>query len=265
MQGPDEVRIETPEQIDLALEPAGLGSRFVAWVVDSLIWSAVLLFAALVLGLLARLVGFSPRSQNWAPALVLALALIYLLLVAYGNFFELRWNGQTPGKRLADLRVIREGGAPIDFRSSCIRNLLRPVDIVPLFYGVGTLTALLTARRQRLGDLAAGTLVIRERALAPPADPAAILARFASGEMQFTAHQVQACAPGDRHVLRSYFDRHEGLEARARRRLATRLAQLFAERVGYPPDGTLTDLDSAEKFLASLYRDLDTWARHGRK
>ncbi len=267
MQGPDEVRIETPEQIDLALEPAGLGSRFVGWVVDSLVWLAVLLLILLAAAIAAGLAGYSPGRQTWTGGIVLAViaVLVYLLLLGYDIVFELRWNGQTPGKRLAGLRVIREGGAPIDFRSSCIRNLLRPVDTLPLFYGVGTLTALLTARRQRLGDLAAGTLVIRERALAAPADPAAVFARYASSELQFTADQVQACAPADRHVLRSYFDRNEGMEARARRRLAGRLAQMLAGRVGYEPNGVLTDLGEAEKFLASLYRDLDAWARHGRK
>src|SRR5579884_1522397 len=127
MQGPDEVRIETPEQIDLALEPAGLGSRFVGWVVDSMIWLAALLGILAAAALAAGLAGFSPGRQTWTGGIALALivVLVYLLLLGYDVIFELRWNGQTPGKRLAGLRVIREGGAPIDFRSSCIRNLLR--------------------------------------------------------------------------------------------------------------------------------------------
>lgn len=266
MQGPDEVRIETPEQIDLALEPAGLGSRFVAWVVDSLIWAAALIVLLLLVALVAALLGASFRSE-WAVGLVAAVgvAVGYLILLGYDIGFELRRNGQTPGKRMAGLRVIRESGAPIDFRSSCIRNLLRPVDLLPVFYGVGTLVALLTARRQRLGDLAAGTLVIRERALTAPAELAEVIAAYASEEIAFTPEQVQACSPADRHILRSYFNRVGEMDKRSRRQLGRRLAKLFAEKISYEPNGDLADPTAAETFLASLYRDLDNWARHGRK
>jgi uncharacterized RDD family membrane protein YckC len=266
MQGPDEVRIETPEQIELALEPAGLGSRFVAYVVDALVWIGLLIGLAILAVLAAALLGLTP-SGEWTSNLLLGLlgVVVYLILLGYDIVFELRWNGQTPGKRFAGIRVLREGGAPIDFRSSCLRNLLRPVDSLPLAYLLGALLVLVTSRRQRLGDMAAGTIVIRERALAAPADLDKVIARLATDEFAFTPEHVAACSPGDRHILRSYFLRCESLDDRARHKLARRLARLFCAKTGYEPDWPLRDPDLCENFLASLYRDLHNWARHGRK
>jgi uncharacterized RDD family membrane protein YckC len=266
MQGPDEVRIETPEQIDLALEPAGLGSRFYAWFIDVLIWAGVLLLVGLLGAVLLGLLGVAP-SAEWLQGMMLALigAFGYATILGYDIFFELRWNGQTPGKRVAGLRVMREGGAPVDFRSSCVRNLLRPVDYLPGFYLFGGLLVLLTARRQRLGDLAAGTLVIRERALAAPAELDAVIGRFASDDFAFTPDHISACSANDRYLLRSYFLRFDEMDEKARYQLAGRLARTFREKTGYDLDWPLNGDREAVAFLASLYRDLDKWARHGRK
>src|SRR5437763_9724482 len=151
MLPPDEIGIETPEQIDLMLEPAGLGSRFVAWVVDWL-WK---LFALLLL-LLVGLVFFAlvnARLPDWFEGYYLAaLALLVgALLMAYDVYFEVRHNGQTPGKRHQGLRVLRESGGPVDFRSACIRSLLAVADFLPLFHLLGATLVLLTRRHQRLG------------------------------------------------------------------------------------------------------------------
>ena len=270
MQGPDEVRIETPEQIDLALEPAGLGSRFVALAYDLLIQVLVLLLlvilGALLFGLLLGAAGLT-GNESWLPGVLLALLLAVLFLFQFGYdiYFEVRRNGQTPGKKVAGLRVLREGGGPIDFRSSCIRNLLRPVDMLPLFYLLGALVAALNARRQRLGDIAAGTMVIRERNADMPADMADVIGQLASDEFAFGPEHVAACEPGDRHVLRSYFSRCERMEPKARAKLARRLAGAFCAKTGYQPNPPITTARDSETFLASLYRDLDQWARHGRK
>jgi len=266
MQGPDEVRIETPEQIDLALEPAGLGSRFYAWFMDCLLWAALLILVGVAGAVLLGLAGASP-SAEWLQGMAVPLwgAIVYAAWVLYGVAFEVRSNGQTPGKAFAGIRVLREGGAPVDFRSSCIRNLLRPVDYLPMCFLLGGLMVLLTNRKQRLGDLAAGTMVIRERALAAPADLARLIQKFASEEFLFTPEQVSACTPNDRYILRSYFLRLEEMEPDARRQLAQRLAETFYAKTGYEPNRPQNDAALAETFLASLYRDLDNWARHGRK
>jgi uncharacterized RDD family membrane protein YckC len=267
MLGPDEVRIETPEQIDLTLEPAGLGSRFVARFLDIDIQIGIFTGVAIVCAVLLALLGGFDLSSKLAPGYVGALIalVVFLIQFIYDIFFELRWNGQTPGKYAAGIRVMRDGGAPIDFRASCIRNLLRVVDFLPLFYLGGALLILLGSRRQRLGDLAAGTVVIRERATALPEDIARVVAKYASDEFVFTAEQISACAPSDRHVLRSYFQRHRDMETGSRRRLARQLVKTFCTKTGYQPEEPIDDGHTAEAFLASLYRDLDNWARQGRK
>jgi uncharacterized RDD family membrane protein YckC len=266
MQGPDEVRIETPEQIELALEPAGLGSRFVACVVDTLTWAGILFVLILVGAIILASVGGLPAG-GWIMGVLGALLglLVYGFILTYDIVFELRWTGQTPGKRVAGIRVMRQGGGPIDFRSSCIRNLLRPVDWLPAFYLLGALVAAVSRRRQRLGDLAAGTLVIRERIVAMPEDLAKMIEDFASDEFTFGPEHVAACEPGDRHVLRSYFARYGDMDPRARDKLARRLARMFCSKTGYQPPQPLTTARTSETFLASLYRDLDQWAKHGRK
>src|SRR5262249_39742052 len=135
MLGPDEVRIETPEQIDLTLEPAGLGSRFVARVLDLLIQFFTLVFVAFLVGILLGLAGMKFSPELLQGPLVAVLAVVaFVVLFLYDIPFELRWNGQTPGKIAAGIRVMRDGGAPVDFQASCIRNVLRTVDFLPLLY-----------------------------------------------------------------------------------------------------------------------------------
>jgi uncharacterized RDD family membrane protein YckC len=263
MHGPDEFRIETPEQIDLALEPAGLGSRFVALVLDLLLWFAVLVLVSLVVG---GLVGLTlPADTALSLLLPLLSALGFLLMVGYNVYFEVRRNGQTPGKWVAGIRVRRDGGGPVDFTASCVRNVLRAADLLPGFYLLGAAVAGLSARRQRIGDLAAGTVVIRERVAEVPEDLARVIEKLASAEVTFTPEQVAACAAADRHVLRSFFRRQRDLDPQARLQLATRLAENFAAKTGYQPPDPLTQGDRPLVFLASLYRDLESWATHGRK
>jgi uncharacterized RDD family membrane protein YckC len=265
MQWADDFRIETPEQIDVSLELAGLGSRFVAQVLDWLIkWGLLVLIGLVVLVVLALAgTAFNDKTVQVYVATFLV-ALFYLLLLGYDIYFEVRHNGQTPGKKRAGLRVIREGGAPVDFRSACIRNLLAMADFLPAFFLLGGLLVLLTERRQRLGDLAAGTLVIRERALEPPADLSMQIAKVASEEFVFTADQLSACTGDDRHILRSFFQRYHQLESSPRRKLACRLAEEFLQKTGYPLTEPLRGGSEAEAFLASLYRDIEKLAEHGR-
>jgi uncharacterized RDD family membrane protein YckC len=268
MLGPDEVRIETPEQIDLALEPAGLGSRFVARMLDTLVQIGIVVLVGIPCVILLALAGISfDLSSNLALSYLVAVFALLLFLVqfVYDIYFELRRNGQTPGKGRAGIRVMRDGGAPVDFWASCIRNILRVADFMPAAYLGGALLILLGSRRQRLGDLAAGTVVIRERAVAPPNEMAWIVEKYASDEFAFTAEQISACAPSDRYVLRSYFQRHHDMETGSRRRLARQLVKTFCTKTGYQPEEPIDDGHTAEAFLASLYRDLDNWARQGRK
>src|SRR5438128_2730313 len=183
MQWTDDLGIETPEQIEVALEIAGLGSRFLAQVCDWLVkWLLVLLvglLGLLVLGLSGMSVG-----DKTAQSLLIALGIgfAYAVLLGFDIYYEVRHSGQTPGKKWVGIRVVRENGAAVDFHAACVRNLVGLADFLPAFYLLGGLLVLLSGRGQRLGDMAAGTIVIRERALAPPGEVDPQIEQFASDE-----------------------------------------------------------------------------------
>src|SRR5207237_7237038 len=128
-------------------------------------WKLFALLLLLVVGLIFFALA-NAHLSDWLEGYYLAVLglIVGALLMAYDVYFEVRHNGQTPGKRHQGLRVLRESGGPFDFRRSCIRSLLAVADLLPAFYLLGATLVLLTRRHQRLGDLAAGTMVIRERA-----------------------------------------------------------------------------------------------------
>src|SRR6266568_1097330 len=161
-----EYSVLTPERVSLQYDIAGIGSRGAAALVDTLIQSVALIviLVAVTAGLAASSEFFSLGAG--AATLSLALFALALFLVADGYFmlFEILWSGQTPGKRMVGIRVMRENGYPIRPIDAVIRNLVRIVDWLPAGYGVGVLTMLFNKRARRLGDFASGTIVVREGA-----------------------------------------------------------------------------------------------------
>jgi len=166
--------IETPERVQLEFALASIGNRFLAVVVDhSIQYLSIFLVAWFFLSIAGysgeRLTDASERLFSDAPKWIIALMILALFLIFSGYFvlFEWLWNGQTPGKRLLKLRVIRDDGRPLTLWESIARNLLRICDAVPGFvlpiYSVGLIVIFLSDRDQRVGDLFAGTVVIRER------------------------------------------------------------------------------------------------------
>ena len=163
--------IETPERVPLHFALASIGNRFIACAIDHAI-------QALVLGLIAIasvvIASFSilERGLSGAPKWVYAVMILVLFLIfsGYFAFFEWIWSGQTPGKRWLKLRVIREDGRPITFWEASVRNLLRTFDMMPApFYSIGLISVFSSTRDQRIGDMVAGTVVIREREEEAPA------------------------------------------------------------------------------------------------
>ena len=141
---------------------AGIGSRFIALLVDYLIWGAGIAFLMWIFAfLLPGLTAFNRLSAQWATALYLFL--IFLFNWGYFTLFEAFWNGRTPGKRIAGIRVIQRSGRAIGLFESMARNFVRFIDQIPFFYAVGAIAIFVTRDHQRLGDLAAGTLVVRDR------------------------------------------------------------------------------------------------------
>src|SRR6476620_11275957 len=167
----DVLIIETPERVPLHFGLASIGNRFLACAIDHAIQGVALV----LLGISALIVSsfsFLEQTMTSAPKWVIAVLIILLFLVfaGYFTFFEWMWSGQTPGKRWLKLRVIREDGRPITFWEAAVRNLLRTFDIMPWpFYSVGLISVFISSRDQRVGDMVAGTVVVREREAEAPA------------------------------------------------------------------------------------------------
>jgi uncharacterized RDD family membrane protein YckC len=164
--------IETPERVQLEFALASIGNRFLACAIDHLIQFITIILVYVSVVLLTNNFGID-RNDGTAsviadlPKWVIAIMIIvvFLLFTSYFAFFEWLWNGQTPGKKLLKLRVIREDGRPVTLWETIARNLMRLFDIMPFpFYSIGFIAVFLNSRDQRIGDLFAGTVVVRERA-----------------------------------------------------------------------------------------------------
>ena len=158
---PDEMlNIDTPENVAFGYNVAGIGSRFLAALVDTtiIVLLQLIALAASAFGLNATRLMTSLGS--WAAAIFGLIA--FLLFWGYYIFFEMLWNGQSPGKRWVGLRVIRADGTPVTLAESIIRNLVRLIDFMPFGYGIGVVTMFFNDQARRLGDLAAGSLVVHD-------------------------------------------------------------------------------------------------------
>lgn len=234
----DRITISTPEGIELSLTLAGLGSRFIAGAADLVIQAVLIGILALVAAAIAGLLS--------AVTIVLSFAIWFL----YPILFEVLGAGRTPGKRWTHLRVIRDSGVPVDLQASAIRNLARLLDGPVLLYLPTMISIAVTARNQRPGDLAAGTIVIREnpdgaarRGPARTASPSTAPAASAPG------WDVSAVTVEEVAAVRRFLARREDLDATARWTLAHRLAEGLASKVSGAPTG-LED----ERFLEELTR-----------
>ena len=165
--------IETPERVPLHFALASIGNRFLACAFDHFLQLVAIALVAIVLVWTGNLFGLSESVRD-APKWVVALLILAVFLIwsSYFALFEWAWSGQTPGKRWLRLRVIREDGRPVTFWEAAARNLLRIFDMMPVigvpFYSVGLVSVFISRRDQRVGDMVAGTVVVREREAQAP-------------------------------------------------------------------------------------------------
>ncbi len=160
----EDLAILSAENVSVSVETSGLGSRLAALFIDTCLQCLVLLLLWLVLwGVSAYLVSWSSLS-SWLASTLEALYYIFLFLLFFGYYFlfEWLWDGQTPGKRYLGMRVTMANGLPLSMWPALVRNTVRLVDFLPMFYGVGSVVSMANALNQRAGDLAAGTIVVRE-------------------------------------------------------------------------------------------------------
>lgn len=237
--------IETPEQTSIEFPLAGIGSRFLALLIDSLIQAGVaiilgLLFAALSLGLGAGGPGPSSTAAIWGVAILI----IGFFLLFYGYFilFEAIWNGQTPGKRLTHIRVIKDSGQPITTIDAVGRNLLRIIDQLPVAYGIGVLCAWISPQSKRLGDYIAGTVVVHEKLF--ESAPAQWIGPQQPSVYQYSANRL---TPEEFALVETFLSRRNSLEPGVRYDMAAGIVRRIESKLVLPPDRP-----SAEKLLEEI-------------
>jgi uncharacterized RDD family membrane protein YckC len=223
----DRITVTAPEGVDVHIVLAGVASRFIAGMVD--------LFVQLVLiGLIAlatvALIGGGIGLALFAMG---AFAAIFL----YDILFESFAAGRTPGKRWTHLRVLRAEGQPVDLPASAIRTVMRLIDYLPSFYLVGMSSIVLTKRNQRLGDLAAGTIVVRE-----PGRKRSSVGNDSKREpLASPGWDVSAVSSDEIAAVRRFLERRDELGSEARRELGFRLEQGLREKVAGAPEGLTSE------------------------
>ena len=162
LQSDDHLSIQTPENIVFGYEVAGLGTRFIAAALDTLLIVTIMIVASLAMTFFASVLNILDTvGEGWVIGIYSVLT--FLILWGYYVIFEMVWTGQTPGKRYMGLRVIGRDGTPVGIAASLIRNFIRLVDFIPAFYGLGAITMFASPQTRRLGDFAAGTLVVFDK------------------------------------------------------------------------------------------------------
>jgi len=223
----DKLTIDTPEQIAIEFPLAGIGSRFLAIVFDILVqfiaYVVLALVAFIVLG--GQMSRIWPSAWNWSAAVLILIW--FCLYWGYYAFFETIWNGQTPGKRHAGIRVIKDTGRSITAFEAIARNLVRVVDQIPGVYAVGCVTMFLNKRSQRLGDLVAGTVVVHEKA-------AEIFEPFFNLQpgAQASAYPVAKLSNDDLVLIEAFLARRLDLAPEVRTATAQRIAEHVQKKLG---------------------------------
>ena len=227
--------VDVPELVSFSLDVATIGSRFLAMAVDLVLRVVAVLGLVTVYVLLDDNV-FGPMEGDVADAVqryTLLGFLLFGILFWFGYFvlFEVLQSGRTPGKRLLKLRVVTDVGGPVGWTESLIRNVLRAVDSLPMFYGVGFLTMLLNRRSQRVGDLAAGTIVIRDSQV-QKTGPLPLSQVRVPMIPRFPLPERPPLSARAHDILMSYFGRHWEFSEEGRQRLAKALvAYLWPDHV----------------------------------
>jgi len=255
MSTPEEtIDIDTPENVAFGYQVAGLGSRFLATLLDTLIIGLLQVIVIVVsLAVAAQLedTALSGEFSTWVYAVLGIVG--FLFYWGYYIFFEMLWNGQSPGKRWAGIRVIRADGTPITLSESFIRNLTRLVDLLPLAYGVGVIVMFIDKQSRRLGDLAAGTLVVHDQA------PISIQALSVRRSVNFSPHgfkqipldgfPIERLTNDDLNLIEDFLSRRDQLTHRET--LAVQILNTLHTRLSLPQPA-INRVEAEDMLLAIL-------------
>jgi uncharacterized RDD family membrane protein YckC len=245
----DKLLIDTPEQIALELPLAGIGSRSLALVVDSL-----LQFGAIILILLLLLLAKLSDTQLFSGIGAIVFALVpFLIQWGYFTLFEIFWNGQTPGKQVAQIRVIKESGRPITIVEAIARNLVRTIDMLPGVYAVGLICMLANKRNKRLGDYVAGTVVVHEKTI----EKVSTIWNSQSTPANADPQAIKL-SPEELVLIETYLNRRSEFDSEVRKKTAAQITALIKNRKGLEP----AEGQSADNFLETVARQARESARY---
>jgi len=249
--------IETPENVDLQRRLAGIGSRFLAGLLDAVLIVGMLMVPTIIFFAVDLHTAFfgdgaAQEARAWLIAILIMVG--FLIYWGYFLFFELWMNGQTPGKKYMRIRVVQQEGRAVSFDSIAVRNLLRAVDGIGA-YAVAGIVMFATKKMQRLGDLAAGTVVISEEIPDYSAKQDKKQKVFDIMPATAAALQETHLTPQEYHLLHSYWLRREQLTLEARYHLLPKLLRPILERMGTLP---------ADNSMAALEKCLDELMSQGR-
>jgi uncharacterized RDD family membrane protein YckC len=244
----DDLQIDTPEQITLELPLAGIGSRFLGMAIDTIL-QTVLYVAGIFAFAAVPNVG---HLFAWIPASIgPALAIFFVFAVYWGYFaiFEIIWKGQTPGKRLVKIRVIKDSGRPINVYEAIGRNLMRAVDLLPTMYGVGIICMMLNSQHRRVGDYVAGTVVVHDRR-AEEVRPDWDSVPASTGSIP----ELTKATPDDLVLIETYLQRRANLDPTVRDTTAYQIVERITKKTGLQR-GPMETLDEFLEKVASRIRD----------
>lgn len=240
----NKITLQTPESVELEFTLAGIGNRAQALMIDYFLLGLSIATVTFTVGTLL-LTQFDEVFQKWY--LAIALLIIFSFFVGYFIFFESLWQGQTPGKRYAKIRVIRDDGRPIGISQATLRALLRPIDDL---FSIGFFMIIFHNQEKRLGDLIAGTVVIQEDR--PLIDKELILSdraeAFATQLLEVSS--LSLLLPDDFASIREFLQRRQRLQTEARKNLSRQLAIQLKSILELE---TLPFKSDAETFIESVF------------
>jgi uncharacterized RDD family membrane protein YckC len=263
----NELAVETPEHVELHFVLASIGNRFLACAIDHIIQLLLVFFISLSVSSLD--VSLTTLGTRWGLNWVIAAAILTAFIVVFGYFiiFETIWSGQTPGKRWTRLRVVRLDGRPISFYEAMIRNLVRLVDLMPLpSYFVGIASIFFSQEHRRLGDYAAGTVVVKERSTEAPSfselfesdqPPELHRANEPASAVPIPTYALRLITKDEMKAVDAFLQRRTRLESQRRQFLAYRIAAPLMIRLQLPANTI-----SYESFLEELHRQYTIQAKY---
>jgi uncharacterized RDD family membrane protein YckC len=247
----DRLTIDTPEQVHLEFVLADIGSRFMAVFADFAI-QVLLYFVLFIIDVTALRGAMFSKLDSYQIWVIAVLIFVYFCIYwGYYAAFEALWNGQTPGKRWAGIRVIKESGRPINAFEAIGRNLIRIVDQIPGIYAVGIITMLLNSKNRRLGDFVAGTIVVHER----KSKESELFFHTPEKRAEYTVYQAGRLGVPEIELIETFLARRLEIPVEVRQQSAARIAAMIGAKLGIDPQSRPSNNEDFLELIVKEFRN----------